>query len=78
MRNADVLLNAAKSHLVPSYQAPPFIAERGEGARLWDTEGREYLDFAGGMGVNALGHSQPDVVEAIGRQASLLCHTSNA
>lgn len=78
MSSSDALLNAAKRHLVPSYQAPPFIADHGKGAQLWDMAGRRYLDFAGGMGVNALGHAHPDVVAAITKQAAALCHTSNA
>jgi acetylornithine aminotransferase len=51
--------------------------ERGEGARVWDDEGREYLDFLAGIAVNALGHAHPVFVEAVSRQAATLAHVSN-
>lgn len=50
---------------------------RGEGARVWDSEGREYLDFLAGIAVNALGHAHPEFVEAVSRQAATLAHVSN-
>lgn len=50
---------------------------RGEGARLWDSEGKEYLDFLAGLAVNGLGHCHPKVVEAIKNQAERLLHSSN-
>ncbi len=56
----------------------PMVIARGEGARLWDTEGKEYLDFvSGGRAVTGLGHCHPKVVEAIRRQAGELIHVSN-
>ena len=56
----------------------PMVIARGEGARLWDTEGREYLDFvSGGRAVTGLGHCHPKVVEAIRQQAGKLIHVSN-
>jgi acetylornithine aminotransferase len=51
--------------------------ERGEGARVWDDEGREYLDFLAGIAVNSLGHAHPVFVEAVTRQAAKLAHVSN-
>lgn len=51
--------------------------ERGEGAYLWDSEGRRYLDFLAGIAVNGVGHCHPKVVEAVQRQAARLMHTSN-
>ncbi|WP_127793190.1 acetylornithine transaminase [Agromyces sp. LHK192] len=51
--------------------------ERGEGARVWDDEGREYLDFLAGIAVNSLGHAHPVFVEAVSRQAATLAHVSN-
>jgi acetylornithine/N-succinyldiaminopimelate aminotransferase len=51
--------------------------ERGEGARVWDDEGREYLDFLAGIAVNSLGHAHPVFVEAVSRQAARLAHVSN-
>lgn len=55
----------------------PVAFARGEGARLWDVEGREYLDFLGGIAVVTLGHAHPRVTEAIAHQASQILHTGN-
>jgi len=68
---------SAPSPLIPAYARLPIAFERGEGARLWDNEGREYLDALGGIAVCALGHSHPAVTQAITEQASTLLHTSN-
>ncbi|AZZ54771.1 acetylornithine transaminase [Rathayibacter iranicus] len=58
--------------------APPLaVLERGEGCRVWDVDGREYLDFLGGIAVNSLGHAHPVFVEAVARQAGILAHVSN-
>ncbi len=55
----------------------PFIPVRGEGSRLWDQQGKEYIDFAGGIAVNALGHAHPELREALNEQASKFWHTGN-
>jgi acetylornithine/N-succinyldiaminopimelate aminotransferase len=55
----------------------PLTIVRGQGARVWDEEGKEYLDFVGGWAVNTLGHCHPIVVKALTEQAQLLIHTSN-
>jgi acetylornithine aminotransferase/acetylornithine/N-succinyldiaminopimelate aminotransferase len=55
----------------------PMTLVRGEGVRVWDDAGREYLDFVAGWAVNALGHCHPAVVQAIQQQAATLIHTSN-
>lgn len=70
------LFAAAKEYLVPTY-APSIALVRGEGARVWDTEGREYLDFLAGIAVCSAGHCHPKIVEAIRRQAGILMHCSN-
>lgn len=59
------------------YRRPDVVFERGEGVRLFDAEGMEYLDFISGVGVNSLGHAHPALAKALGAQAALLCHTSN-
>lgn len=64
-------------YIVGTYGRYPIALVRGEGARVWDTEGKVYLDFLGGIAVNALGHCHPAVVSAITRQAQTLIHTSN-
>ena len=61
-RDAVIMTGA----LTPRY---PFVIERGEGSRVWDVDGNEYIDFAAGIAVTATGHSHPQVVEAITEQA---------
>lgn len=63
--------------MVPNYAPSAVIPVRGEGARLWDQQGREYIDFAGGIAVNCLGHRHPALVEALKQQADKLWHLSN-
>ncbi|MFJ1734121.1 acetylornithine transaminase [Streptomyces sp. NPDC088254] len=63
--------------LMNNYGTPRIPLVRGEGSRLWDADGKEYLDFVGGIAVNALGHAHPAVVEAVSRQIALLGHVSN-
>ncbi|MBF0272085.1 MAG: aspartate aminotransferase family protein [Magnetococcales bacterium] len=63
--------------IMSTYGRNPVGFVRGAGTRLWDTEGREYLDFLSGIGVNNLGHCPPKVTAAIAKQAGELIHTSN-
>jgi acetylornithine/N-succinyldiaminopimelate aminotransferase len=63
--------------LMSAYARLPIAFERGEGARLWDTEGNEYLDSVAGVAVCGLGHAHPAITEAIRDQAGRLLHTSN-
>lgn len=65
------------AHIMHCFARLPICFVRGEGARLWDTEGKEYLDFLAGIAVCALGHCHPRVTEAIREQAGRLVHTSN-
>jgi len=64
-------------HVVQTYKRQPVAFVRGNGARLFDTEGREYLDFISGIGVTSLGHAHPGLTAAIADQAATLVHTSN-
>jgi acetylornithine/N-succinyldiaminopimelate aminotransferase len=64
-------------HLMPTYARHPVRFVRGEGARLWDDEGHEYLDFLAGISVSSVGHCHPKVVEAIRAQAGELIHVGN-
>ncbi len=63
--------------MMKSAPAPLAVLARGEGARVWDIEGSEYLDFLAGIAVNALGHAHPAFVDAVSRQAARLAHVSN-
>ncbi len=65
------------SHLMHAYARQPVYFTRGQGARLWDTHGREYLDAIAGVAVTNLGHSHPEITAAIADQAGRLMHTSN-
>src|SRR4051794_704195 len=60
-----------------TFGPPQLVLTRGKGARVWDDEGREYVDLLGGIAVNSLGHAHPAVVEAVTRQLSTLGHISN-
>ena len=64
-------------HVMQTYGRLPVAFVRGEGARLWDSEGNEYLDFLGGLAVTSLGHSHPAVADALAEQARTLLHVSN-
>ena len=63
--------------MMPVYAPAPFIPVRGEGAWLWDQQGKGYVDFAGGIAVNALGHAHPAMIRALTEQAGKFWHTGN-
>ena len=64
-------------HLMNTYKRPAIVFARGHGCRLYDSDGREYLDFLGGIAVNALGHAHPRLVRVIRREAGRAIHLSN-
>ena len=64
-------------HLMTVYNRAPLAFERGEGVRLYSTDGEAYLDCMAGIAVNALGHAHPKLVQAVKDQAEKLWHTSN-
>ena len=64
-------------HVLQTYRRQPVAFVRGNGARLYDVDGREYLDFVSGIGVASLGHAHPGLTAAIADQAATLIHTSN-
>lgn len=66
-----------KSYLMYNIKRPNIVVVRGEGCRVWDENGREYLDFMAGWAVNVLGHCPPVVVRAVQQQVATLIHTSN-
>lgn len=66
-----------RTSLMSNYGTPPIELVRGSGARVWDSEGREYVDLLGGIAVNALGHAHPRLIDAVSAQLSTLGHTSN-
>ena len=66
-----------RTSVIPTYARFPVEFVRGEGARLWDSEGKEYLDFLSGISVTNLGHCHPRVVDAVREQVGRLMHASN-
>ncbi len=72
------LIQMGRDFLVPIYRQRERILDHGKGSRVWDSDGREYMDFAAGIAVSALGHGDPDILAALHEQASKLWHTSNA
>lgn len=77
MTVTDELAARAEQYLMPNYGKRRLAIVRGQGTRVWDAEGREYLDFLSGIAVNNLGHCHPAVVEAVREQAAKLTHCSN-
>ena len=77
MSDTAPLLDLADRYYVPVYRPRRIVLDHGRGARVWDRDGREYVDFGAGIAVNALGHANPALIEALTTQAGKLWHTSN-
>ncbi len=73
--NRSEIIGLFDRYVVPSYARYPHVFVRGKGARVWDADGTEYLDFGGGIAVNLLGHSA--MAEILAKQANVLVHASN-
>jgi acetylornithine/N-succinyldiaminopimelate aminotransferase len=76
-QSAPSIIDLERQYLVQNYARYPLVLTRGKGCYLYDTEGRRYLDFITGIGVNALGHAHPRIVKVIREQAAKLVHSSN-
>ncbi|KAJ4716528.1 putative Acetylornithine aminotransferase [Melia azedarach] len=74
---SEELMEAEKKLLVGVYARAPVVLASGKGCKLYDVEGKEYLDMSSGIAVNALGHGDPDWIKAVVDQANVLTHTSN-
>jgi acetylornithine/N-succinyldiaminopimelate aminotransferase len=77
MALTDDLIQRAQQALTPNYRQAPVVLVRGEGSRVWDVEGREYLDCIAGIATVSLGHCHPAIVRALEEQARTLWHVSN-
>jgi predicted acetylornithine/succinylornithine family transaminase len=75
--NAEEIIRGEFELIVPTYVRPPMVFVRGEGAYLFDTEGKSYLDMTAGIAVTALGHSDPEWADVVAEQACELTHISN-
>jgi acetylornithine/N-succinyldiaminopimelate aminotransferase len=73
----DARLTDAEQFLLPTYKRQPFLITHGRGAYVYDSAGKQYLDFLGGIAVNALGHAHPRIVKVIRREAARAIHLSN-
>jgi predicted acetylornithine/succinylornithine family transaminase len=77
MTRFDALVALDSEYVMGTYARAPVAFVRGRGTRLWDSEGREYLDFLSGLAVTSLGHAHPAVADALADQARTLLHVSN-
>ena len=77
MLGTDQIQALEQRHVLQTYRRQPVVFVRGEGVRLYDVDGREYLDLLSGIGVASLGHANPVLARAIADQAQTLMHTSN-
>jgi len=73
----DELIALSDKYIMSTYKRFPIVLVRGSGAKVWDSNGKEYIDFVAGIAVCSLGHSHPKVVEAIKKQVETLTHVSN-
>ena len=73
----DEVMGLERAHLLQNYARYPLVLARGKGSYVFDTDGKKYLDFISGIGVNALGHAHPRITKVIKDQAAKLIHTSN-
>ncbi|MFP4369295.1 MAG: aspartate aminotransferase family protein [Candidatus Kapaibacterium sp.] len=71
------LIDQERKYILQTYKRLPIVIDKAEGCRIWDTDGREYLDFLSGIAVNALGHGHPLILEALATQAGKYMHVSN-
>ena len=73
----DTLLGRYEKALLGVFGLPSLVIERGEGAYVWDTDGKRYLDLVAGIAVNVLGHNHPELVAAVSHQIGQVAHISN-
>ncbi len=71
------VIDEEKQYVLQTYARAPVVISHGKGAKMWDVEGKEYIDMAAGIAVNALGHSDASWYAALAEQAQKLAHTSN-
>lgn len=77
MASTQELLENAQKFLLRTYRQPPLVLTRGEGCRVWDADGRAYLDLYAGIAVCVLGHAHPAIVKAVSEQVARLGHVAN-
>ena len=75
--NLEIMQNIDEHYVMPTYGRSPVLFVRGKGAKLYDADGREYIDFGSGIGVKSLGYADRKWVHAVQAQAKQLAHVSN-
>lgn len=73
----DEIIEKAEKVIANTYKRPSIVIEKGKGCKVWDTDGKSYIDFVAGVAVCSLGHAHPRVAKALCRQADILFHVSN-
>src|SRR5688500_5929865 len=73
----EQIIELERRYLLQNYARYPLVLQKGRGAYVFDTDGKRYLDFISGIGLNALGHNHPRITKVIREQAGLLIHSSN-
>jgi len=71
------IMERFKQFVAPTYGRFPITLDRGEGAYVWDTDGKRYLDLGGGIAVNCLGHANAEIAQALAEQSAKLMHCTN-
>ena len=77
MSKAQEIIALFDKYVMPTYKRYPLVFVRGQGTRVWDADGKEYLDFGAGIAVDLLGHGSPVISGALAKQSATLVHTSN-
>ena len=77
MTESEALRKRFEAAMMPNYGTPPLALAHGEGCRVWDADGNQYLDLIAGIAVSALGHAHPAIIEAVSSQVAKIAHTSN-
>lgn len=76
-RSSEEVIDSERKLFVGTYARAPVVLSSGKGCKLYDLDGREYLDMAAGIAVNSLGHGDPDWLQAVIEQANTVSHVSN-
>ena len=75
--NTEQMIAMGKENVMNTYGRLPMALVKGSGSLVWDSDGKQYLDFVAGLAVTSLGHANPEIVEIICEQAGEILHTSN-
>jgi len=70
MNKTEKIIDSFTKYVIPCYTRNPLVIVRGKGSRVWDSSGKEYLDFFPGWGVGSMGHCHPKIVKAVKKQVA--------